>query len=85
MKFNALAVPSGIRAKAAWKICGAGCTSVDIAEQRRLRFCSDGENDCGPVDQLDLEGRPQVLGWASRRCRRRFRWTGRCRRRLVGG
>ena len=36
--------------------------SVDVAEQRRLRLDSRRESGCGPVDQLDLDGRPQVLG-----------------------
>jgi len=36
--------------------------AVDIAEQRRLRVGSGRESVCGPVDQLDLQGRPQVLG-----------------------
>ena len=31
--------------------------SVDVAEQRRLRLSSGRESGCGPVDQLDLEGR----------------------------
>src|SRR6478735_7959945 len=31
--------------------------SVDVAEQRRLRLSSGCESGCGPVDQLDLEGR----------------------------
>ena len=34
---------------------------VDVAEQRRLRLCSCGESGCGPVDQLNFDGRPQVL------------------------
>ena len=36
--------------------------SVDVAEQRRLRLGAGRESGCGPVDQLDLDGRPQVLG-----------------------
>ena len=36
--------------------------SVDVAEQCCLRRCPGGESGCGPVDQLGLEGRPQVLG-----------------------
>jgi hypothetical protein len=35
--------------------------AVDVAEQRRLRLCSGGESGCGPIDHLDLDGRPQVL------------------------
>ena len=35
--------------------------SVDVAEQRRLGLGSGRESGCGPVDQFDLEGRPQVL------------------------
>src|SRR6476620_6034534 len=31
--------------------------SVDVAEQHRLRLSSGCESGCGPVDQLDLEGR----------------------------
>ena len=35
--------------------------SVDVAEQRRLGVGSGRESCFGPVDQFDLEGRPQVL------------------------
>ena len=31
--------------------------SVDVAEERRLRLSPGRESGCGPVDQLDLEGR----------------------------
>ena len=36
--------------------------SVDVAEQRALRIRSGRKSGCGPMDQLDLEGRPQVFG-----------------------
>ena len=42
---------------AAWVV-----PAVDVAEQRRLRLCPGGESSCGPIDQLNLDGRPQVLG-----------------------
>jgi len=36
--------------------------AVDVAEQRRLGLRSGAESRCGPVDQLDFDGRPQVFG-----------------------
>ena len=36
--------------------------AVDVAKQRRLRLYSCGESGCGPIDQLELDGRPQVFG-----------------------
>jgi hypothetical protein len=42
---------------AAWVV-----PSVDVAEQRRLGLGSGHESGCVPVDELDLDGRPQILG-----------------------
>jgi hypothetical protein len=56
--------PPGTRRARARRVrlgCVGVVPSVDVAEQRRLRFCSGGESGCGPVDQLDLNGRPQVI------------------------